>query len=81
MLYLILLPVSYTHLDVYKRQQLYYNDNQQIQNSITSSLTLVSKSILISSTVMSEDQSQPIIDDVEKIDQLKINVVRFFEKS
>lgn len=41
------------------KSQLYYNDNQQIQNSITSSLTLVSKSVLISSTVMSEDQSQP----------------------
>ena len=41
------------------KSQLYYNDNQQIQNSITSSLTLVSKSILISSTVMSEDQSKP----------------------
>lgn len=41
------------------KSQLYYNDNQQIQNSITTSLTLVSKNILISSTVMSEDQEHP----------------------
>lgn len=41
------------------KSQLFYNSNPQIQNTITTSLTLVSKTILISSTVMSEDESHP----------------------
>lgn len=39
--------------------QLYYNTNTAIQKTIKTSLTLVSKTILISSNVMSETQGEP----------------------
>ena len=39
--------------------QLYYTENTQIQNTIKTSLTLVSNTILISSVVMSEEEDSP----------------------
>ena len=40
--------------------QLYYNSNSAVQNTIRTTLTLVSKTILISSNIMSESQEEPI---------------------
>lgn len=40
--------------------QLYYNTNIAVQNTIRTTLTLVSKTILISSNIMSESQEEPI---------------------
>lgn len=40
--------------------QLYNTNNVQIQNTIRTSITLVSKQILISTNIMSEDVSEPI---------------------
>lgn len=39
--------------------QLYYTENQQIQTTIKTSLTLVSNTILISSVTMSDDEQNP----------------------
>jgi hypothetical protein len=40
--------------------QLYYNSNSAVQTTIKTSLTLVSKQILISAVSMSEDQQSPV---------------------
>ena len=41
--------------------QLFFNENVQVQNSIKSSITIISKTILISTVTMSEDQNNPIL--------------------
>lgn len=40
--------------------QLVYNDNKLVQNTIVNNLTIVSKTILISTTTLSEDQEKPV---------------------
>lgn len=40
--------------------QLYYNDNKLVQNTIINNLTIVSKTILISTTTLSEDSEKPV---------------------